>query len=141
MTWLAAAAVAMLGLDQGSKRLVERRRPAPSAGVPKASIVSFRQEWNATWLAGRSRPAALIALWLTGAVSAVSVVVLGSQFQHRPALLGVGAALGGAAGNLLDHRRHGAVFDFIKVGRWPTFNIADIGIVAGLMLALRTMGS
>ena len=50
----------------------------------------------------------------------------------------IAAALvvGGATGNLIDRIRHGSgVVDFIDVGlgstRWPTFNVADIGVSCG----------
>jgi len=47
--------------------------------------------------------------------------------------------LGGAFGNLIDRLRSGqGVVDFIDVGigehRWPTFNIADIGVSCGAVL-------
>ncbi len=55
---------------------------------------------------------------------------------------GLPLALGGAIGNLVDRIRYGSVIDFIDVylnykGRemhWPTFNVADIAIVVGVML-------
>ena len=55
--------------------------------------------------------------------------------------LAIGLQLGGAIGNLIDRLFLGAVVDFIDVGPWPTFNIADSSIVVGifilaLMLAL-----
>jgi signal peptidase II len=48
----------------------------------------------------------------------------------------VGGALvaGGAAGNLIDRLRLDAVTDFIDVGPWPTFNVADSAIVVGVAL-------
>lgn len=36
---------------------------------------------------------------------------------------------GGAAGNLLDRLRQGYVVDYIDIGFWPVFNLADIAIV------------
>lgn len=55
---------------------------------------------------------------------------------------GLPLALGGAIGNLVDRVRYGSVIDFIDwygmyKGRevhWPTFNVADIAIVAGVLL-------
>lgn len=55
---------------------------------------------------------------------------------------GLPLALGGAIGNLVDRIRYGSVIDFIDwygmyKGRevhWPTFNVADIAIVAGVLL-------
>ncbi len=54
-------------------------------------------------------------------------------------MLGIGCALGGAAGNLLDILRRQHVVDFIDLGWWPVFNLADVAIVGGLLLALRGM--
>jgi signal peptidase II len=44
--------------------------------------------------------------------------------------------LGGALGNLADRVRQGAVTDFIKLPWWPTFNLADVAIVLGVLLLL-----
>src|SRR5262249_49171779 len=54
---------------------------------------------------------------------------------------GLPLALGGAVGNLVDRIRYGWVVDFVDVyvardGRqhhWPTFNVADIAIVLGVV--------
>ena len=48
----------------------------------------------------------------------------------------VGLQLGGAAGNLLDRIKDGTVVDFIDVGPWPIFNIADSSIVVGMTILL-----
>lgn len=45
----------------------------------------------------------------------------------------LGLQLGGAAGNLIDRFRHGYVVDFIDVGPWPIFNIADSAIITGIV--------
>lgn len=58
-----------------------------------------------------------------------------SQALSYPLLrLAVGLQLGGALGNLIDRLRSGAVVDFIDVGPWPTFNVADSSIVAGIFI-------
>jgi signal peptidase II len=46
----------------------------------------------------------------------------------------LGLQLGGAIGNLLDRIRYGYVVDFIQLGFWPVFNIADSCIVIGIIL-------
>ena len=51
--------------------------------------------------------------------------------------LAIGLQLGGAFGNLLDRVRLGSVVDFIDIGWWPIFNLADSSIVTGIgLLAL-----
>jgi signal peptidase II len=44
--------------------------------------------------------------------------------------------IGGALGNLADRVRDGAVTDFIDLPLWPTFNLADVAIVVGVLLLL-----
>ena len=51
--------------------------------------------------------------------------------------LAIGLQLGGAFGNLVDRVRLGSVVDFIDIGWWPIFNVADSSIVTGIgLLAL-----
>ena len=46
----------------------------------------------------------------------------------------LGLQLGGAIGNLLDRLNYGHVVDFIDVGFWPVFNVADSSIVIGVAI-------
>lgn len=53
--------------------------------------------------------------------------------------VGIGLVLGGALGNVMDRLfRHngGAVIDFLHSGFWPTFNLADLGVVVGLVVII-----
>ena len=43
--------------------------------------------------------------------------------------------VGGALGNLIDRIAHGAVTDFIKLPHWPAFNVADMSITFGVLVA------
>ncbi len=45
-----------------------------------------------------------------------------------------GLVLGGAVGNLIDRVVYGAVIDFIDLGWWPVFNLADSAIVIAMVL-------
>lgn len=51
----------------------------------------------------------------------------------------VGLVVGGAAGNLVDRVRLGHVVDFVAVGIWPRFNVADASITLGLVLLFFAM--
>ena len=73
----------------------------------------------------------------------LAVVALGAIYRFRRALelegfwpqLAFGLILGGIIGNTYDRLVHGHVIDFLDVDlgfyRWPTFNLADCGIVVG----------
>ena len=50
--------------------------------------------------------------------------------------LTIGLLLGGAFGNLFDRVFAGSVTDFIDVGPWPIFNLADSSIVVGITLLI-----
>lgn len=43
------------------------------------------------------------------------------------------ALFGGALGNLADRLFRGYVIDFISIGSWPAFNVADIAISVGVI--------
>jgi signal peptidase II len=85
--------------------------------------------------------------WIFLVIAIFAVVILyrmsvsgppGDRFRQ----LALGLVAGGAVGNLIDRiRSDQGVVDFLDVGigalRWPTFNVADIGVSCGaIALAL-----
>lgn len=46
----------------------------------------------------------------------------------------MGLIIGGAFGNIIDRVRLGYVVDFIQVGWWPIFNVADSAITVGAVM-------
>jgi signal peptidase II len=72
----------------------------------------------------------------------VAVVLVRTVRRTRDTLMVVGLSLvlGGALGNLMDRLfrspgfLEGAVVDFVHVGRFPTFNVADSAITVGAIL-------
>ncbi len=80
-------------------------------------------------------------LKIVAMVGAVLIVTIASMISLRyPTLDGwttklpLGLLLGGTLGNLIDRLTRGYVTDFIDVGFWPTFNIADSAMVVGVIL-------
>lgn len=79
-----------------------------------------------------------------GIFAIVAVVVAGLIVYYFPRLgredwalrLAMGLQLGGALGNLIDRLQHGHVTDFISVGSFPIFNIADSSITIGVVLLM-----
>lgn len=75
---------------------------------------------------------------------ALIIVAVLVNWLHRAkeslTIIGLGLVIGGAAGNVLDRMRLGAVRDFfdfyIGTWHWPAFNIADAAIVIGMGLLL-----
>ncbi|MEO7501081.1 MAG: signal peptidase II [Gemmatimonadaceae bacterium] len=131
---LVAGSVALF-LDQWSKRLMELR--ARQGAVSVGSVMRIRHARNARELYSNDTVRiALVLLWLAALVSGTILHRTGALLQSHTAMVGLGAALGGAAGNLYDILRRRFIVDFIDFGWWPVFNLADIAIVCGLVLAL-----
>jgi len=106
----------------------------------------FAQNPGGAWSFLRSLPDTLRRPFFL-VVSAAAVVFIISIYRRigadqRAMKWGLPLALGGAMGNLVDRMRYGWVVDFVDVyitrgGRehhWPTFNVADVGIVVGVGL-------
>jgi signal peptidase II len=125
------AAAVVLALDQATKRLV-RTRLAEGQAVPLGPF-RIRRLTNARRRGG---------WWWLAAVVIVSLVLveIGSPlFRGLAARIGLGLALGGALGNVVDTRR-GGVLDFVDLRVWPVFNVADAGIVLGAGMVLWNVG-
>ena len=75
---------------------------------------------------------------LTAIVGVAAILVYSRYPQANRVLVRValGLLLGGAVGNLIDRIRFGEVVDFIDVGAWPVFNVADSAVVVGVILII-----
>ena len=130
-------ALSALLVDQMSKALVfERIGPGEEAAV--GSLLSILPGWNKGTAFGLAQ--GLAPLLLIGIALAITVFLAVLLFKSRSPVEGaaLGTAIGGALANVVDRLRFGAVRDFIDVHwnalHWPTFNVADIFVVGGLLL-------
>jgi signal peptidase II len=71
----------------------------------------------------------LVAVAALGALVAFFI----THVHRRLVWLPTGLLVGGAAGNLIDRVREGAVTDFVKLPHWPAFNVADVCITFGVL--------
>jgi signal peptidase II len=71
-------------------------------------------------------------------VTLAALGVVGYLFWREPTKPGMwvaaGLLAGGALGNLADRIRVDEVTDYIDVGPWPPFNLADVAITLGVVL-------
>jgi len=85
---------------------------------------------------GQSFALAIVAIFGAGLLLAYALIIR-HRFPPLDNLLAwtaLGLVLGGIVGNLIDRLCFGGVTDFISVGWWPAFNIADSSIVVGAIL-------
>jgi signal peptidase II len=124
----------LLLLDRWSKQAVELR--FPEGPISWGPLVQIRYVIQArAYYKRKSARVALFLLWTISLISAVALRRSGLWFQSPAALIGLGLAFGGAAGNLLDVFKDHQIVDFVDLHWWPVFNLADLGIVGGLLLA------
>jgi signal peptidase II len=147
VTVLSAAA------DLGSKWWAKAMLSNPEKGKPRhltiiANHVDFIYTLNpgGAWSFLRSLPENLRRPFFLFVSSAAIVFIVSVYRRLHPdqwaMRWGLPLALGGAIGNLVDRVRYGSVIDFIDMymtyrGRemhWPTYNVADIAIVLGVLL-------
>ena len=102
----------------------------------KGVAFGFLSNLNSAWV----NPLLILATILAAAAVLGYIHYLPGR---GPAPFGLGLVLGGAVGNLIDRARFGYVVDFLDLHfrqhHWPAFNIADIGISAGIFLLILDM--
>jgi signal peptidase II len=142
LRWKAfGAAAAVFALDRLTKWIVQSKVSfidsytvipgffdivhSQNSGVAFGMLSQGDLPWRA-WL--------LIALSLVASVVISVMIWRGKDLNGRTAFA-LAFILGGATGNLVDRVASGKVTDFLLVYvgqyQWPTFNIADSGIVVG----------
>jgi signal peptidase II len=127
-------ALSVIGLDQLSKYLI-RANMEMGQSIPREGPVGLHYTTNTGGAFGLF--ANQTFLLTMAAVIGIAVLVLYLRYlPPRSTLLkvGLGLDLGGTIGNLIDRLRLGAVTDFINIGAWPVFNLADSAIVVGTFL-------
>lgn len=132
--WQAGAlCAAVVALDQVAKAIVEAELvPGEQVDlVGPAGLTLAHNEGVAFGLAGGG-DAPLVAFAL---VALAFVGALLARNAARPWMwAAVGLVAGGAVGNLIDRVRAGAVTDYVEIGSWPPFNLADVAITLGVAL-------
>lgn len=144
---LPAVAATILGLDLVTKIVVvatlDPRRPVQIIGdtvtlrLVRNSGAAFSFATGYTWV-----------LTLVAAAVVVGIIRFSSRLRSVWWAVGLGLVLGGAVGNLVDRffrspgPLRGHVVDFVSVGWWPVFNVADSAVVCGavLLVALTVFG-
>ena len=135
-------AAVIVALDQWTKWLVRTNIPAGESWLPDSLL----------WLSPYARivhwynRGAAFGMFQEGSMvfTVLAFIVIAAIIYYYPQIsrtdwplrLALSLQLGGAAGNLIDRLTIGHVTDFISVGRFPVFNIADSSITVGCVVLL-----
>ena len=141
ITWfrdllLPSTVVTVLIADQLSKYLIKANLPL-NQSWPEEGVFRFTHGTN-TGTAFGLFPNQTVFL-IVASIFAIGFLYYFYRTQALPSRilrLAIGLQLGGAFGNLTDRLRAGSVVDFIDVGWWPIFNLADSSIVIGISLLI-----
>ena len=133
----------VVALDQWTKLLVRENIPFATQWLPKG------MEWLMPYarLVYWHNTGAAFGMFQDGAAifTVLAFVVIGAILYYYPKIAGEGwlfrlalsLQLAGATGNLIDRLIHeGKVTDFISVGTFPVFNVADSSITVGTALLI-----
>ncbi|UCC60510.1 MAG: signal peptidase II, partial [Dehalococcoidia bacterium] len=127
--------LAVIGFDQLTKYLIRANMTLDGPSIPEEGFIRLTYTTNSGGAFGLfSNQTFLLIL---AVFIAIAIVVLYLRYLPADSTLlkvGLGLDLGGAVGNLIDRLRFGEVTDFIDVGAWPVFNIADSAITVGTIL-------
>jgi signal peptidase II len=138
LAWLWLTIATVVCCDQASKAIL-CKRVALNRSVRAGGGVRLHRVASVESLLGvRSPPRVALLLWGV-AVSCGLLVALARPVGGGAAVVGVAVALGGATGNLLDRLVRGHIVDFIEIGLWPTFNLADAAITGGTALTVAAL--
>lgn len=131
---MALIALGVVALDQLVKGIVRANiQPGEVIDVvPGVDLVHTTNTGIAFSLFSGSTGA--IAVLTLVAIAAIALVLVAYAGEHPLVPIGGGLLLGGAIGNLIDRVSRGGVTDYIAIGGWPPFNVADIGVTTGAIL-------
>ncbi|MBH66622.1 MAG: signal peptidase II [Chloroflexi bacterium] len=126
--------VTALVLDQLTKWIVIETL-AVGESWPETGLLRFTHAWNTGTAFSLFQGQGDILTWVSlGAVGVLTWIYRSLESRSWVLKVAFGMQFGGAIGNIIDRIRLGHVTDFLDVGWWPVFNIADSSIVVGIGL-------
>ena len=136
---IALLAAAGLALDQWLKAYVTANIPLGQAQPLVPGLVELRtvHNYGAAWSSFSGQRWLLVAVTCC-IVAAVAVLLIRRVVRHPLGVMACAMILSGGVGNIVDRVRLGYVvdmFDF-QFMNYPVFNVADIAVVSGALLAV-----
>ncbi len=138
-----AVAGLVVVLDQLSKWWVLGVVMQPPRIITVAPFFNLVLGWNRGISFGLFDSDSPLNVWLLPVVAVAIIIALLLWLRRARGLMvatAIGMVIGGAAGNVIDRLRFGAVADFLDFHvaghHWPAFNLADAAITVGAALLI-----
>ncbi|PKQ28250.1 MAG: signal peptidase II [Candidatus Anoxymicrobium japonicum] len=131
-----AVAASTIALDQISKALVVACLETGQSISLLPHVISLTHSTNTGGAFGIMRQGnQVIFLVATGIIALGFAWFIVSRRAGDPlSFIGLGLLVGGSLGNLIDRIARQKVVDFLDLGWWPVFNVADVAIVIGVII-------
>lgn len=134
--WLFLISFVIVALDQATKYLVRTNLAVGETWVPWEWLTPYARiiHWTNTGVAfGMFQGMNLVFAILASIVALVIVIYYPSvPVEDKVLRFALAMQLGGALGNLIDRIAIGQVTDFVSVGNFAVFNVADSCITVGV---------
>ena len=138
--FLLAIAVPVIALDQWTKAIVRANLTIGQMWAPWEWLTPYARivHWYNTGVAFGMFQDANLLFSILAIIVSLGILFYFPRVEANETVLRVALSmqLGGAVGNLLDRIFVGHVTDFISVGTFPVFNIADSSITLGVAVLL-----
>ncbi len=126
----------VIALDQWTKSIVRTRLQFGEIWTPYEWLEPYARivHWKNTGAAFGMLPGFSDLFTILAIIVAIAILYYFPQIPRQDWLLRLALALqmGGAIGNLIDRVTIGSVTDFISIGSFPVFNVADASISTGV---------
>ena len=133
----------IVALDQWTKAIVRSNLAVGETWMPLESLASFVRvvHWHNSGAAFGIFPGGSIIFTIIAFGVAIGIILLYPTLAGEALVmrLSVALMLGGALGNLVSRLLVGSVTDFISVGTFPVFNVADSCITVGTGILIAAM--
>jgi signal peptidase II len=136
---LLGVASGVIGLDQWTKYLVRSQLEYGQVWTPFARLPFLRiVHWSNTGSAFGFFQSGGLVITVVAVVVSVAILFYFPRVPRRqlPLRIALSLQMGGAIGNLIDRLALGTVTDFVAVGGFPVFNVADSSITVGVAILL-----
>ncbi len=140
--FLFITALVIIGLDQWTKFLVRQNLDYSQIWIPEGMDWLYPYAYIVHWYNkgaafGMFQDGNLIFTGLAIIVSILIIIYFPKLENEKwPLRLALAMQLGGAVGNLIDRLIVHHVTDFIAIGSFPVFNVADAAITVGVFVLL-----
>jgi signal peptidase II len=133
--YLILTAIAVLGADLASKMVVHDQLDIGERHWLIDGVVGLERTENSGFAFGIGDGSTGVTLIVAlGLAVLVWFAIRSGLTGNRTGELALGIVIGGGVANFADRLADGGVTDFLVLGPWPRFNVADSALTVGILL-------